>query len=243
MNLSWAKLPKTWMWTKIPHQTFLSPIDLEWVGTFGSSMMFKSWIVSSICLCLCKWIMSWSEVTGHGMQHLHLSWMKSALPSSVMMGMLDPVVTEAWRTKPCTGLLSGDDLSIPGGVKPEHNRETQMNGTSQRIIQRGVLKRYPLPFKGREQYNFSLKIGCILWYLHWNQFDHIIYNLIHLDILFKDNITTTNRVRIFLHHDLIFFLLSLMYVVRLMPLWGSNIYCINLCMKKNTVQAKSLQVM
>lgn len=35
------------------------------------------------------------------------------------MGMLEPVVTEAWRTKPCTGLLSGDDLSIPGGVKPE----------------------------------------------------------------------------------------------------------------------------
>lgn len=34
------------------------------------------------------------------------------------MGMLEPVVTEAWRTKPCTGLLSGDDLSIPGGVKP-----------------------------------------------------------------------------------------------------------------------------
>lgn len=42
----------------------------------------------------------------------------SGLPSSVMMGMLEPVVTEAWRTKPCTGLLSGDDLSIPGGVKP-----------------------------------------------------------------------------------------------------------------------------
>lgn len=40
------------------------------------------------------------------------------LPSSVMMGMLDPVVTDACRTKPCTGLLSGDDLSIPGGVKP-----------------------------------------------------------------------------------------------------------------------------
>lgn len=45
------------------------------------------------------------------------------LPSSVMMGMLEPVVTEAWRTKPCTGLLSGDDLSIPGGVKPAQHRE------------------------------------------------------------------------------------------------------------------------
>lgn len=43
---------------------------------------------------------------------------RGGLPSSVMMGMLEPVVTEAWRTKPCTGLLSGDDLSIPGGVKP-----------------------------------------------------------------------------------------------------------------------------
>lgn len=40
------------------------------------------------------------------------------LPNSVMIGMLDPVVTDACRTKPCTGLLSGDDLSIPGGVKP-----------------------------------------------------------------------------------------------------------------------------
>lgn len=48
--------------------------------------------------------------------------MKAALPSSVMIGMFDPVVTEAWRTKPCTGLLSGDDLSIPGGVKPEHKQ-------------------------------------------------------------------------------------------------------------------------
>lgn len=39
------------------------------------------------------------------------------------MGMLAPVVTEAWRTKPCTGLLSGDDLSIPGGVKPAPDKE------------------------------------------------------------------------------------------------------------------------
>ena len=46
------------------------------------------------------------------------------LPSSVMMGMFDPVVTDACRTKPCTGLLSGEDLSIPGGVKPgEDNRK------------------------------------------------------------------------------------------------------------------------
>lgn len=48
----------------------------------------------------------------------------SGLPSSVMMGMLEPVVTEAWRTKPCTGLLSGDDLSIPGGVKPAQPKKT-----------------------------------------------------------------------------------------------------------------------
>lgn len=43
------------------------------------------------------------------------------------MGMLDPVVTEACRTKPCTGLLSGDDLSIPGGVKPEHHKKIQID--------------------------------------------------------------------------------------------------------------------
>lgn len=45
------------------------------------------------------------------------SW-DSLLPSSVMMGMLTPVVIDGWRNIPCTGLLSGEDLSIPGGVKP-----------------------------------------------------------------------------------------------------------------------------
>lgn len=75
--------------------------------------------LSALCVYVCKWKMSCSEVIGNDMQHLHSRWVESALPSSVMMGMLDPVVTEAWRTKPCTGLLSGDDLSIPGGVKPE----------------------------------------------------------------------------------------------------------------------------
>lgn len=54
---------------------------------------------------------------------------EKALPSSVIMGMLDPVVTEAWRTKPCTGLLSGDDLSIPGGVKPGHHKKIQISST------------------------------------------------------------------------------------------------------------------
>lgn len=39
-----------------------------------------------------------------------------------MIGMFDPVVMDACRTKPCTGLLSGDDLSIPGGVKPGRER-------------------------------------------------------------------------------------------------------------------------
>lgn len=34
------------------------------------------------------------------------------------MGMLTPVVMDGWRNIPCTGLLSGDDLSIPGGVNP-----------------------------------------------------------------------------------------------------------------------------
>jgi len=33
-----------------------------------------------------------------------------------MIGMFDPVVMDAFRTKPCTGLLSGDDLSIPGHI-------------------------------------------------------------------------------------------------------------------------------
>lgn len=42
-----------------------------------------------------------------------------------MMGMFDPVVTDACLTKPCTGLLSGDDLSIPGGVKPGRKREKE----------------------------------------------------------------------------------------------------------------------
>lgn len=35
-----------------------------------------------------------------------------------MMGMLTPVVMDGWRSIPCTGLLSGDDRSIPGGVNP-----------------------------------------------------------------------------------------------------------------------------
>lgn len=42
----------------------------------------------------------------------------SAIPSSVMMGIFAPVVTEVCLTNPWTGLFSGEDLSIPGGVKP-----------------------------------------------------------------------------------------------------------------------------
>lgn len=61
------------------------------------------------------------------MQCQHLVYLKMVLLSSVMMGMLEPVVTEAWRTKPCTGLLSGDDLSIPGGVKPAQHRQIWRN--------------------------------------------------------------------------------------------------------------------
>lgn len=41
------------------------------------------------------------------------------IPSSVMMGIFAPVVTEVCRTNPWTGLFSGEDLSIPGGVKPK----------------------------------------------------------------------------------------------------------------------------
>lgn len=39
--------------------------------------------------------------------------------------MLAPVVMEGWRNKPWTGLLSGDDLSIPGGVKPKRENKTK----------------------------------------------------------------------------------------------------------------------
>lgn len=42
----------------------------------------------------------------------------SVIPSSVMMGIFAPVVTEVCLTNPWTGLFSGEDLSIPGGVKP-----------------------------------------------------------------------------------------------------------------------------
>lgn len=40
-----------------------------------------------------------------------------------MMGIFAPVVTEVCLTNPWTGLFSGEDLSIPGGVKPKwtHN--------------------------------------------------------------------------------------------------------------------------
>lgn len=51
----------------------------------------------------------------------------SPLPSSVMMGMLTPVVMDGWRNIPCTGLLSGDDLSIPGGVKPSEKEKEEIN--------------------------------------------------------------------------------------------------------------------
>lgn len=44
-----------------------------------------------------------------------------------MIGMFDPVVMDACRTKPCTGLLSGDDLSIPGGVKPGREKEKRLS--------------------------------------------------------------------------------------------------------------------
>jgi len=39
--------------------------------------------------------------------------------------MLAPVVMEGWRKRPCTGLLSGDDLSIPGGVKPKRKKKKE----------------------------------------------------------------------------------------------------------------------
>lgn len=88
-------------------------------------LLIAEWCLRLLALCvyIWKWIMSWLVVTGCNMQCLQLRWVETVLPSSVMMGMLDPVVTDAWRTKPCTGLLSGDDLSIPGGVKPLHIRK------------------------------------------------------------------------------------------------------------------------
>lgn len=52
MNLSWAKLYRKHEREQKFHTTHSSsPIDLEWVGTFGSSGML-SWIISSMCLCL-----------------------------------------------------------------------------------------------------------------------------------------------------------------------------------------------
>lgn len=44
--------------------------------------------------------------------------MEHNIPSSVMMGIFAPVVTDVCLTNPWTGLFSGEDLSIPGGVKP-----------------------------------------------------------------------------------------------------------------------------
>lgn len=47
-----------------------------------------------------------------------IKYSAAIIPSSVMIGIFAPVVTEVCLTNPWTGLFSGEDLSIPGGVKP-----------------------------------------------------------------------------------------------------------------------------
>lgn len=44
-----------------------------------------------------------------------------------MMGIFAPVVTEVCLTNPWTGLFSGEDLSIPGGVKPKWTHTHTVN--------------------------------------------------------------------------------------------------------------------
>ncbi len=43
-----------------------------------------------------------------------------------MMGMFAPVVMDTCRTNPCTGLFSGDERSMPGGVKPAAEHDTSI---------------------------------------------------------------------------------------------------------------------
>ena len=58
-----------------------------------------------------------------------------------MMGMLAPVEMEICRTIPWTGLFSAEDLSIPGGVKPERMGNSIQNSetSSKTNIERAVL--------------------------------------------------------------------------------------------------------
>ena len=58
-----------------------------------------------------------------------------------MMGMLAPVEMEICRTIPWTGLFSAEDLSIPGGVKPEQRGNSIQNSeaSSQTNMKRAVL--------------------------------------------------------------------------------------------------------
>jgi hypothetical protein len=58
-----------------------------------------------------------------------------------MMGMLAPVEMEICRTIPWTGLFSAEDLSIPGGVKPEAigNSTQNSEASSKTNMERAVL--------------------------------------------------------------------------------------------------------
>lgn len=94
-------------------------------------------------------------------QHWHAKWANDILPSSVMMGMLEPVVTEAWRTKPCTGLLSGDDLSIPGGVKPAKDISTFVEISGKNT--KDIIHLLPQWQKGNRW--LSMFIALIYWFI------------------------------------------------------------------------------
>lgn len=69
-----------------------------------------------ICLQLLNW-----EKKCNSTANISITYKYTAanVPSSVMMGIFAPVVTDVCLTNPWTGLFSGEDLSIPGGVKPK----------------------------------------------------------------------------------------------------------------------------
>lgn len=65
--------------------------------------------------------------TCNRLANISVNWQKYTVstPSSVMMGIFAPVVTDVCLTNPWTGLFSGEDLSIPGGVKPKWTQTWQ----------------------------------------------------------------------------------------------------------------------
>lgn len=75
-----------------------------------------------------------------------------------MMGMLAPVVMEGCRTNPWTGLFSGEDLSMPGGVKP-NGQQTKLvlqfkgfTSACKAKVHRGLLVRRGMGKKNQDTY-------------------------------------------------------------------------------------------